>query len=224
MSQNIDIIYTDGACSGNGKDSATGGFGVFFKKSAFSPNEIKINKQCVLKYVMYKDEKLKFPVTNIRMEGYAILTVLWAYTEKYVNQKNMTATDLADRLNSFRMKSLSTLKEKYTDGELVVRHAPCTDAPKIRIITDSQFWINVITKWLSGWSRKGIMSEKKNVDILLLLHYYTTILKQNGIEVEYVHVRSHQVGKRTEHADGNDVADVLATSSAQNINTKFTFI
>jgi hypothetical protein len=68
------------------------------------------------------------------------------------------------------------------------------------------------------------MSEKKNVDILLLLHYYTTILKQNGIEVEYVHVRSHQVGKRTEHADGNDVADVLATSSAQNINTKFTFI
>ncbi len=217
-----DIIYTDGACSGNGKETSSGGFGVYFKSSAFSSSELKINKKCTTKQVTYKDKTHRFPVTNIRMEGYAILTVLWAYAEKFVNHKDIDGTAIAEKLNTFRLKSLNCLKEKYAPDELKV--ADSMRAPKIVIVTDSQFWINVITKWMKGWVKKGIMMEKKNFDLLLLTYYYTTLLDQNGIEVEYVHVRSHQKGKRTAHADGNDVADVLATSSSTNINTKFTFI
>ncbi len=213
------IIYTDGACSKNGKNDSTGGFGIYLKKSVFTNTEIKLNKKCQLKKIYINNTNMEFPVTNIRMEGYAILTSLFLYSEFIKNQTDIVNTpNLADYMNKSKLKKISTIEQYYNKGDLKI-----TDnySVTIHIITDSEFWINVITKWMPNWIKKKILLSKKNPDILLYLYYYTSFLNDNGIDVKYIHVKSHQTKNRTYHADGNDVADVLATSSANNENYKF---
>lgn len=222
IDMNTDIIFTDGACSGNGKDTSTGGFGIYMKKTIFSESEIKLNKKCETKTITIKNKEFKFPVTNIRMEGFAILTTLWLYAERLVNGNTINKTNMIEFMNKTPLKGVNNIKENYSKDELKMEGGISNpDNTVICIITDSKFWMNVIEKWLPGWSRKNIIMQKKNPDIVLKLLYYTTLLRHNGIEVKYVHVHSHQKGKRTEHADGNDEADVLATSSSENSNTSF---
>ncbi len=74
---------------------------------------------------------------------------------------------------------------------------------------------------MPSWIRKGILNEKKNPDLLLMLCYYIELFKQNCVQIQFTHVRSHQKGKRTAHADVNDIADQLATSSVTNPTNKF---
>ena len=207
-----ELIYTDGACSGNGSKSATGGFGMFIAKTKIFKTPIKINRKG--ESMSLKNET--FNVTNIRMEGLAIVSTLALYADALIS--NTEEETVVNRLNKLSFDA-NDKKIVYGPNELVV----CTITKKatIEIVTDSLFWINVIEKWMPGWVRKGIVMEKKNPDILLLLRYYTELLKQNKITVILTHVRSHQKGTRTEHADGNDVADVLATSSASNSSKKF---
>ena len=53
--------YTDGACSGNGSDKASGGYGVV---------EVDENN------IIWQDQGFKSPTTNNEMELLAILTAL----------------------------------------------------------------------------------------------------------------------------------------------------
>ena len=53
--------YTDGACSGNGSDNASGGYGVV---------EVDENN------IIWQDQGFKSPTTNNEMELMAILTAL----------------------------------------------------------------------------------------------------------------------------------------------------
>ena len=53
--------YTDGACSGNGSDKASGGYGVV---------EVDENN------IIWQDQDFKSPTTNNEMELTAILTAL----------------------------------------------------------------------------------------------------------------------------------------------------
>ena len=214
-----ELIYTDGACSGNGKSTATGGFGVFIAKSALSL-PLKINKKGVsMEFKINGKMEGFFHVTNIRMEGLAIVSTLALYVNALVDDAANGTTDIVKRLNECDPFKTDTLRIAYGPNEL--RSSRTRNDVSIEIVTDSKFWIDVIQSWMSGWIRKGIMMEKKNPDILLMLRYYTEVLKQNEIDVKFTHVRSHQKGKRTEHADGNDVADVLATSASRNITTDF---
>ena len=89
------------------------------------------------------------------------------------------------------------------------------------IVTDSKFWMDVIQKWMAGWVRKNQLLEKKNPDLLLWLYYFLTLMDHNNMKLELIHVRSHQKGARTEHADDNDIADLLATSAAALPDTDF---
>ena len=208
-----ELIYTDGACSGNGTNKATGGFGMFIAKSTLSPSPLKINRKG--EHMDHNSET--FYVTNIRMEGLAIVSTLALYANAFV--LNTEETDILKRLNSQISLNAKDLKISYGSNELKVSHP--TKKITIEIVTDSLFWINVVEKWMPSWIRKGIVLEKKNPDILLMLIYYNELLKQNGINVVLTHVKSHQKGKRTAHADGNDVADVLATSSVTNKTKQF---
>ena len=70
MSQNI--IYTDGACSKNGQPDATGGFGIYLYASCFGDN-IKINCKGSTMKLNLDGVDQNFPITNIRMEGLAII-------------------------------------------------------------------------------------------------------------------------------------------------------
>ena len=83
---------------------------------------------------------------------------------------------------------------KYSNGE------PC------EIWTDSEFWINVVTKWAPGWKSKGwkksTKGEIQNLDIVQELYE----LHENS-KAKLVWVKAH-VGH-----DGNELADEWANKA-----------
>jgi ribonuclease HI len=82
----------------------------------------------------------------------------------------------------------------------------------IRICTDSEYSINCLTKWVSGWRKKDWKtSEGKPVVHRTLLE---EILKElEGIAHQFVHVRAHTGGSDTD-SKWNDYADQLANKAA----------
>lgn len=75
------------------------------------------------------------------------------------------------------------------------------------IHTDSEFWINVITKWASGWEAKGWKKKGgdiKNLDIVQKLYAL-----YQGSDAKLVWVRAH-IGH-----DGNEAADEWANKARQ---------
>jgi len=82
----------------------------------------------------------------------------------------------------------------------------------VRICTDSEYSINCLTKWVSGWRKKDwkTAAGKPVVHRTLL----EEIIKElEGIVHQFVHVRAHTGG---EDADSkwNDLADQLANKAA----------
>lgn len=213
-----ELIYTDGACSDNGKSNSAGGFGIYIATSALFGGPCKINKRG--ETMTFRDHTLL--VTNIRMEGLAILSTLQLYSSVLILNPITPPPNPISILNESTSFDAEELTCRYGDSELKVL-LPVRDTT-IEIVTDSLFWMKVIDEWMPKWIQKNILLDKKNPDILLLLLYYTELLKQNGVAVIYTHVKSHQRRNRTHHADGNDVADVLATSAVKNTNTAFTAI
>lgn len=214
MSDNL--IYTDGACSKNGTPGATGGFGIYLKHSCFG-EDIKINCKGETMHINFNGTEDTFYITNIRMEGLAIAATMFLYAEQFAFGKSIT--NPVDYLNNHFLKQERPLQLTYELNEL--NQNISSQCQTFEIVTDSLFWMNVIEKWMPTWVRKGILMQKKNPDILLLLHYYATLFEQNKIKMVLTHVRSHQKGKRSPHADGNDIADVLATTSVKNRDTCF---
>lgn len=213
-----EIIYTDGACSKNGTANATGGFGMFISKSSIFASPLKINQKGTK--MTYNEDV--YYVTNIRMEGLAIVSTMALYADALILNVATSNANALDRLNSIDPFHTDKLKNKYSSAELKVSNVRSDIT--VEIVTDSLFWINVAESWMPSWIKKGILLQKKNPDILLMLHYYMELFSQNGMKVKLTHVRSHQKGTRTEHADGNDVADVLATSAVHNSNTNFQLV
>lgn len=79
--------------------------------------------------------------------------------------------------------------------------APC------EIRTDSEFWINVITKWASGWEAKGWKKkggEIKNLDIVQEVY---PLYQQSQAKLTWV--RGH-VGH-----EGNELADAWANKARE---------
>ena len=73
------------------------------------------------------------------------------------------------------------------------------------IYTDSEFWINVITNWASGWESKGWVKkggEIKNLDLVIDLHKTYKISK-----AELRWVKGH------EGDEGNELADRWANEA-----------
>ena len=79
--------------------------------------------------------------------------------------------------------------------------APCV------IYTDSEFWINVVTKWAPGWQARGWKKkggEIKNLDIVQpLFELYTSS------EADLRWVRGH------EGDEGNELADIWANKARE---------
>lgn len=214
-----EIIYTDGACSKNGTAKSTGGFGLYISQSKFSKTPVKINRKGFhMNFRLNDYETPLYYVTNIRMEGLAIVSVFALYADLLVFKKpkksNISFVDTLNTADVF-LQSDQTKQLKKT---------PIDPDVEIEIVTDSQFWINVIKLWMPNWIKKNIMMEKKNPDILLMLKYYLDLFEVNNIRFKFTHVKSHQKGKKTFHAFGNEIADELATSSVTNTDTQYTLI
>lgn len=83
----------------------------------------------------------------------------------------------------------------------------------LRICTDSEYSINCLTKWVSGWKKRDWKTaEGKPVVHKAILE---EILKElEGVPHQFVHVRAHTGGEDTD-SKWNDYADQLATKAAE---------
>jgi ribonuclease HI len=75
----------------------------------------------------------------------------------------------------------------------------------VKIYTDSKYSINVITKWYDIWVKNGLLSNKKNLDIIAPI----CNLYKNNDNAELIHIKGHS-GKSDIHSIGNSIADRMA--------------
>jgi len=92
----------------------------------------------------------------------------------------------------------------------------------ITIYTDSNYTVNIVTKWGINWEKNNWKkSDGKTVDNLELvkkLYYYS-----NNLNIKYIHVRSHTKEPKKDDPKyftwyGNHMADQLAVNAAKSIN------
>jgi ribonuclease HI len=99
-----------------------------------------------------------------------------------------------DTSTNIRMEGRALIAAmKYSEGE------PC------EIHTDSEFWINVITKWAPGWEAKGWKKSKGEIKNLDLVQEACALYKQSHAKL--VWVKAH-VGH-----NGNELADEWANKA-----------
>lgn len=79
--------------------------------------------------------------------------------------------------------------------------APC------KIHTDSEFWINVITKWAPGWEAKGWKKSGGPIKNLELVQEAYTLFNESHAEL--IWVRGHN------NDEGNELADVWANKARE---------
>ena len=83
----------------------------------------------------------------------------------------------------------------------------------VRICTDSEYSINCLTKWVSGWRKRDWKtSEGKPVVHRVLLEQILEELEEFGGH-QFVHVKAHTGGEDTD-SKWNDYADQLANKAA----------
>lgn len=88
------------------------------------------------------------------------------------------------------------------EGKALIAAIQDAGDDKVEIYTDSEFWINVVTKWAPGWQARGWTKkggEIKNLDIVQeLFELYTN----SNVDLKWV--RGH------EGDEGNELADEWA--------------
>src|SRR3990167_9478358 len=97
------------------------------------------------------------------------------------------------------------------EGKAIVAALKDADGAECQIFTDSEFWINVITKWAPGWSAKGWKKkggEIKNIDIVQQAYQ----LYQDS-QATLTWVRGH------EGDEGNELADEWANKARERHET-----
>ncbi len=91
------------------------------------------------------------------------------------------------------------------EGKAIIAALTLAAGGPCRVHTDSEFWINVITKWAPGWEAKGWKKkggEIKNLDIVQEVY---PLFQQS--QATLVWVRGHNGD------EGNELADVWANKA-----------
>ncbi|MFZ1361124.1 MAG: ribonuclease H [Candidatus Saccharimonadales bacterium] len=110
-----------------------------------------------------------------------------------------------DETTNIRMEGLA-LKAALEDAD----GRPC------QIFTDSEFWINVITKWAPGWEAKGWRKkggEIKNLDIVQAVY---PLYQRSDATLTWV--RGH------EGDEGNELADEWANKARERAAREVVYI
>ncbi len=94
------------------------------------------------------------------------------------------------------------------EGEALIAAMKLVDGDTCEIRTDSEFWINVITKWAPGWEAKGWKKSTKGEIMNLDLVKKACELYKNG-NTKLTWVKAH-VGH-----DGNELADEWANKARE---------
>lgn len=153
----------------------------------------------------------QFAGTNIRAEGYAILYSLVYIKLIMIDNHN----DKQSVIDNFKLDKLNNIKTNINVIDFKLQ-----SINKFMIVTDSEFWINVITKWGNSWVKKFTICEKKNLDLNILVNYYMNILYNNGIEIVFQHVNGHADKDKDKELNfyerGNVMSDKLANLGNKN--------
>lgn len=91
------------------------------------------------------------------------------------------------------------------EGKAILAALTDADGAECQIFTDSEFWINVITKWAPGWAAKGWQKkggEIKNLDIVQEVY---PLYQKSRATLTWV--RGH------EGDEGNELADEWANKA-----------
>ena len=95
------------------------------------------------------------------------------------------------------------------EGKALIAALCDADGDACVIYTDSEFWINVVTKWAPGWQARGWTKkggEIKNIDIVRELYDLFAVSK-----AELIWVRGH------EGDEGNELADEWANKARKGV-------
>lgn len=191
-------------------------FGIYTNNKNDAGEYCKIHKNDSMLQTM---SFINYDPTNIRAEGLAIVYAL-IYI-KFIKINIIDTNDLVNHFNTFQFnKNKLEFKEynipKETNGYTFYQ-----------IITDSEFWINVITKWSNNWIKQKKILEKKNIDIIYYINILLNELLDNNIIIHFKFVRGHadtkknndsKTEKYTIYQKGNIIADKLANIAKENIN------
>lgn len=93
------------------------------------------------------------------------------------------------------------------EGKALIAAVADSKGQNAVIYTDSEFWINVVTKWAPGWESKGWKKkggEIKNLDIVRELY---DLYNSSNVELRWV--RGH------EGDEGNEMADTWANKARE---------
>jgi len=91
------------------------------------------------------------------------------------------------------------------EGKAIIAALESAAGEEATIFTDSEFWINVITKWAPGWEKNGWKKksgEIKNLDIVKEVY---PLYKQSNVKLQWV--RGHN------NDAGNEMADHWANEA-----------
>jgi ribonuclease HI len=155
-----------------------------------------------------------YDATNIRAEGLGILYSL-IYIKLIALNKLVDKNEILSKLN---LKKINNIH----DSLKVINKLNINEYKnKFLIVTDSEFWINVITKWSNNWIKKKLYMEKKNLDIIIYINYYLSLLNNNKILINFQFVRGHADKKNNNNTldifqKGNIMADKLANIGKEN--------
>lgn len=85
------------------------------------------------------------------------------------------------------------------------------------LVTDSNFWKEMIEKYMPNWARKGIdFKTKKNPDLTAKLYDLSCQIMARGV-LNIIHVASHNKNPDAprEHMEGNSIADEYAVKGKE---------
>lgn len=158
---------------------------------------------------------INYDPTNIRAEGLAIVYALMYL--KFIIIDKINNSDLVNHFNTFQFNG--SLLE-FNEYNIPTNHYNYTF---YQLITDSEFWINVITKWSNNWIKQNKILEKKNIDIIYYINILLNELLQNNIIIHFKFVRGHsdksnKDNKFSIYQKGNIIADKLANIAKENSN------
>jgi len=166
--------------------------------------------------------------TNIRAEGIAILLALKAIL-KYLNSDGKSScSSIKSGIEEISDLSKDEIIDcgiyNMNNTDVVTKDlSKCMQEDNYRfmIVSDSKFWIDLISTWLNGWINKRTVIERKNIDIIVEINYVLTKIKSHEKKTTIFmnHVGGHSDKKIKEeeltfYQKGNVLSDKLATHAS----------
>jgi ribonuclease HI len=190
----------------------------------YTNNENDIGEYCKIHkqdQMIQSIEFKNYDPTNIRAEGLALIYAL-IYLKIILIDNNLEQDKIIESINNIQFE-----KSEFKFREYIDPNNP-KEYKYYQFITDSEFWINVITKWSNNWIKQNIVLEKKNIDLIYYINYLLNLLYDNKIIIHFKFIKAHadknQTDKNNEkikytfYQKGNIMADKLANIAKENIN------